>query len=172
MNYIFFGAGKTAYTLKRYIENCRLDDKVIGLYDFYHNNPFNLTMVNKAQILAHDGKFIVGTIMHDSIVSMKEMSNKDFGIRAKDILQINEVLVDSHIDEINIFNLRDSFDESFQLYFDVITARASFNFNYFQKMLFSDNYSNEYLKYSLIKKGDTIIDGGAFDGSTAKVFPK
>jgi FkbM family methyltransferase len=172
MNYIIFGAGKTAYTIKRFIENCRLEDQVIGFYDFYNNNPFNLTLVNKSQILTHDGKFIVGTIMHDSIVSMKEMAYKDFGIEDKDILQINQVLVDSHIDETVIFNLRDSFDESFQLYYDVITARASFDFNYFQQMLFANNYSNEYLKYGLIKKGDIIIDGGSFDGTTAKVFSK
>jgi FkbM family methyltransferase len=170
MNYIIFGAGKTAYTIKRYIENCKLDDQVIGFYDFYNNNPFNLNLVDKNQILNHEGKFIVGTLMHDSIISMKEMACNLFGIEKGNVLQINDVIVDGHVEESNVLDLRFNFDESFQLYYEVIIARASFNFDFFQKMHFLNNFRNEYLKYNLINRGDVIIDGGSFDGSTARIF--
>jgi FkbM family methyltransferase len=170
MNYIIFGAGKTAYTIKRFIENCRLDDKVVGFFDFYDNNPFNLTIVDKHQILNHNGKFIVGTIMQDSIVNMKKMATEYFNIKDADILQINDVLLDGKIDQNAILNLSDSFDDSFETYQEVIAARASFNFNYFNQKEFAGNYSNEYLKYDLIKNGAVIIDGGSYDGTTAKGF--
>jgi FkbM family methyltransferase len=172
MNYIIFGAGKTAYTIKRFIENCRLEDKVIGFYDFYNNNPFNLNIVSNSNILNHNGKFIFGTIMNDSIISMRELAKLNFGIQESEILQINEVLEEGNINFDVIQEISQNFDNTLSLYLEVIKARSSFNFNYFLENNFSENSSEEYYKYDLIKEGDVLIDGGSFDGSTAMGFSK
>lgn len=172
MNYIVFGAGKTAYAIKRYIENCKLDDNIIGFFDFYSNNPFNLTILNTSDILSHKGKFIIGSLMQDSIKAMKESAINSFNISDQDILQIDDILTETKVDESIINNLQKHFDSSFSLFCDVISARSSFDFNFFQNGHFVQNLSDEYLKYNLIGSGDTIIDGGSFDGTTAATFSR
>jgi FkbM family methyltransferase len=172
MNYIVFGAGKTAYTVKRYIDNCKLDDSIVGFFDFYDNNPFNLNLLTTSDISSHRGKFIIGSIMQDSIIAMKQMASSLFNIQEEDIFQIADILSETKIDETSINELQEYFDDSFLLYQEVIAARASFNFEYFQFGNFAQNISEEYLKYNLIRSGDVIIDGGSFDGSTARIFSK
>ncbi len=172
MNYIVFGAGKTAYTIKRYIDNCKLDDSIVGFYDFYDNNPFNLNLLTTSDILSHRGEFVVGSVMQDSIIAMKQTASSVFNISEEDIIQIEDILPETKIDETYIHYLQDYFDDSFLLYRDVIAARASFNFDYFKNGNFVRNISDEYLKYNLIRSGDVIIDGGSFDGTTARIFSK
>lgn len=170
MKYIVFGAGKTSMSLKRFFENCKFDDHIIGYFDFLGNNPFDLKIVTEDEILYHDGKFIIGSIMSDSISIMKKNAKEKFSIDISNIIEIQDILPKTEISEDLFVNFRNNFDDSFQLYKKVLNARANFDFNFFENMNFFENSKNEYFKYDLIKEGDIIIDGGAFDGNTAKLF--
>jgi FkbM family methyltransferase len=170
MKYIIFGAGKTSMTLKRYFENCKLDDQIIGFFDFLGNNPFDLNYVSEEEIKNHEGKYIIGSIMADSISLMKKNAHEKFSIDLSDILEIQHVLPKIDLNDDLFLSFKNNFDNSYELYLKVLKARANFDFKYFEEMNFFKNSKDEYFKYDLIQKDDTIIDGGAFDGSTAKLF--
>jgi len=170
MKYIIFGAGKTSLTLKRYFENCKFDDQIVGYYDFLGNNPFNFKLVSENEIKNHTGKYIIGSIMYDSISIMKQYAQEKFSIDLSNILEIQEVLPKTLLSEDFFVEFKNNFDDSYQLYLKVLNARANFHFEFFEEMNFFQNHEKEYFKYDLIKKGDKIIDGGSFDGNTAKKF--
>ena len=172
MKYIIFGAGKTSMTLKRFFKNCKFDDQIVGYYDFLGNNPFNFNLVSENDIKNHTGKFIIGSIMHDSIQIMKQYAQEKFSIDMSNILEIQQVLPKTELNEDFFSEFKNNFDNSYQLYLQVLNARANFQFDFFEEMDFFKNHDKEYFKYDLIKNGYKVIDGGSFDGNTAKVFSK
>ena len=99
MDYIVFGAGKTASLISRYFSTCSTDDRLIGFFDFMGNNPFSLPIVRASDIARHKGEFIAGSVMTDTIKSIKEIAFDKFRVSPERIKTLDVVIPSNRVDE-------------------------------------------------------------------------
>jgi FkbM family methyltransferase len=159
-------AGRTAQNITLTINETNNDFKVFGYYDFMGNNPYNFKLVSIDEMRKFHGKFMIASVMSDTIAEVSKNLIK-LGISKEKIITVFELNRGKKIKEKELLFVKSRIVRNSNLYEKIVRAKFSYDFNEIESMHLSRNANSEYKEFNIVRDGDVIIDGGSFDGTTA-----
>jgi FkbM family methyltransferase len=162
-------AGKTSLLFERHLLERGQGDRIRGFFDSLGNDPFGRGLLDRSDLAAHTGWFVVATLMSSNVVEVRE-DLATLGVASERILDLSDVGVSSIVDWAMVERVASAIDHGADLYRDVVAAKATFDDDFFRSRAFGAQHGREYLEFDLIRPGDVVIDAGTFDGSTARTF--